>query len=738
MHNFFIIALIIFSISINAEIGITSELPTTENDRIIGSARMWQGQQKSLVTEKKKFDSKNWNLLEEYELNHYLQADSYMGIEYDSSNNTMNIVTDLPEIIEEAQNAVDKAPKWLQPSLTNTFSLMGNYYQQIMAEVILSAQDPYIDEIAFAIANLSTQYLSSEFCNTQIFVDNAEMIYQIASELDYVEVVDYGSSNNEDYYSTTSYIKLTTDDQVVDVEVPREIYYMYIVMPKITDEIPAYIDPALEENNYNHTSNITNPQSGYLWRDFLYNHSDEGYPLLSEMLSGVQYLWDEQSLENTNAIGTINSWITSTLEFNSDSERPHQPVRIYRKHKGRCGEHADLTAAATRTALIPCTSILSYSGDHTWNEFWDEEWIHWEPVNNYVNNPLVYENGWGKVFGSVFEIKSNGNLKPVTSKYSEGCAYINVHVEDSEGNAVDGARITLMVNESGLTYDNFGYTDSNGEYIFEVGESKSYAVRMDSELGSDPENSNEYYEVTAAAEEGETYQVGLTSSQAMEIASFTTVEEPDAPEDMYKIVFDYEVEKQIITGSAIFDDLDNTGEIDSPIFYDAKNGGFINFYMTDIVNYFSMAGGFDFETFNPILFSEAATTTFYPPTSDWWYNCLKNRLLKTPILVSGNVSFYEFNVNNDDTPNPASTFLAANYPNPFNPSTTIYYQADSPKSRLKIFNLKGEVVRSYDLNTKQGEIVWEGTDERGNKVASGLYFYKLEVNKQVRKMILLK
>jgi transglutaminase-like putative cysteine protease len=73
------------------------------------------------------------------------------------------------------------------------------------------------------------------------------------------------------------------------------------------------------------------------------------------------------------------------MSFTSNNERPHQPVRIITKHFGRCGEYADLTAAVARLALIPCTSIISISTDHTWNEFWDENWVAWEPVNGYID-----------------------------------------------------------------------------------------------------------------------------------------------------------------------------------------------------------------------------------------------------------------------------------------------------------------------------------------------------------------
>jgi len=71
-----------------------------------------------------------------------------------------------------------------------------------------------------------------------------------------------------------------------------------------------------------------------------------------------------------------------------------------------------------------------------------------------------------------------------------------------------------------------------------------------------------------------------------------------------------------------------------------------------------------------------------------------------------------------------------NYPNPFNPSTTIRYRlgADSPVT-LKVYNVLGqEVVTLVDGFQKAGDqsVVWHGTNNLGQAVASGLYFYRIQ------------
>lgn len=74
--------------------------------------------------------------------------------------------------------------------------------------------------------------------------------------------------------------------------------------------------------------------------------------------------------------------------------------------------------------------------------------------------------------------------------------------------------------------------------------------------------------------------------------------------------------------------------------------------------------------------------------------------------------------------------LAQNYPNPFNPSTTIRFTVPTlaPQSELTIFDIAGQAVWSKTLtNVETGthEVEWNGTSSNGEKVASGMYIYRL-------------
>jgi hypothetical protein len=96
----------------------------------------------------------------------------------------------------------------------------------------------------------------------------------------------------------------------------------------------------------------------------------------------------------------------------------------------------------------------------------------------------------------------------------------------------------------------------------------------------------------------------------------------------------------------------------------------------------------------------------------------------------------------DDTP--PVTYLDQNYPNPFNPHTTIRFGLPSHASvELRIYSVSGQLVRSLvDRTLHPGRYAetWDGRDERGRPVASGVYFYRLRAGdfRQTRKMTLLR
>ena len=96
-------------------------------------------------------------------------------------------------------------------------------------------------------------------------------------------------------------------------------------------------------------------------------------------------------------------------------------------------------------------------------------------------------------------------------------------------------------------------------------------------------------------------------------------------------------------------------------------------------------------------------------------------------------------------PVPPTAILAQNYPNPFNPETNIAFQLPrSGATSLNVYNMKGQLVRKLYANQPlaagKHTVRWDGCDEQGRGVSSGIYLYRLTFADQAvtRKMLMAK
>jgi len=100
-------------------------------------------------------------------------------------------------------------------------------------------------------------------------------------------------------------------------------------------------------------------------------------------------------------------------------------------------------------------------------------------------------------------------------------------------------------------------------------------------------------------------------------------------------------------------------------------------------------------------------------------------------------------------PVPITFSLKQNYPNPFNPETWIPYQlSESSKVVLCIYNVKGDLIKTLPLGfkesghyfSKEEAVYWNGCNQAGEKVASGIYFYQIKAAdyRSVKRMFLVK
>jgi hypothetical protein len=157
-----------------------------------------------------------------------------------------------------------------------------------------------------------------------------------------------------------------------------------------------------------------------------------------------------------------------------------------------------------------------------------------------------------------------------------------------------------------------------------------------------------------------------------------------------------------------------------------------------------------FAKLNSDLITGPSYTDAVPDSSIYWYevsavftdtNWITESFLSVsdsgrvrgPVGIAGN------------QPNiPKEFFLAQNYPNPFNPTTSISYGLPrSAHVRLDIFNVMGQkALTLVDEDEQAGykKIVWDGRDQSGKSLSSGIYFYRLRTGDKeiVHKMSLIK
>jgi len=90
---------------------------------------------------------------------------------------------------------------------------------------------------------------------------------------------------------------------------------------------------------------------------------------------------------------------------------------------------------------------------------------------------------------------------------------------------------------------------------------------------------------------------------------------------------------------------------------------------------------------------------------------------------------------------PTTFAISQNYPNPFNPTTSIKYQLPQTSDvRLLIYNVLGQKVRTLvnsQIEAGYHSVIWDGRNDEGNAVASGVYIYRFEADKFTRTMKLM-
>jgi len=619
-------------------------------------------------------EEKPWEILDQYSSSMYLSPGEIASFHFDPDLGV--IVMDQPENLlpNTALQAIDKVPEWTRVNLTRTFLEIGSSKASVYGQLILDCSDPrFLDELSFSISHTPPEVLKRSTVYPQVFMDNVEMLYENDLVIDYADIVDFPDHSTVRYWVNESGVRTSFD-------LPVDIYYWNIVHPKITDEDPTYINPSTGAPS----------SGGEFWRDYIFNHADSSYPsdtssstvlypknatppLLSDILSGVGTMWDGDSYKapggylnngtgnrrpfdyKDHAIEKVSNWVEKTLPLNVREEserigrnpaRSVQPVRISRNHYGNCGELQDLTIAAARASLIPARGIMNTGEDHVWSEFWERGWHHWDNywsdggtgIDVFGNYDADFPGSWGRELSTVSVWRSDGYMETVTDNYSD-TAYFKALVLDPSGRPVDGARV-LLATESyydpqSLTISTWGHTDTSGEVVFDIGDSRNYWTQASCELGEDPPDSGGNLQVTQIISSSQTDTLYThTFNMPSRINRPSASQMTEGIEDgEYLIHVEFDVEYAFLHGKNFF--TENTFS------RMADTGRNLDLYFTDNENYQKCESHSDFSAYEMNEEISSGTLTSYLSGEDLEHVILSNMgSLNTEKLFSFNVTIY--------------------------------------------------------------------------------------------------
>ena len=705
-----------------------------------------------------------WFLLDSISTSVRCPAASFLAVEFDEQGESLVVYVPSDSLTGLAKLAVEKAPYWLRFDLTDNLNRLDSILQDYYSQMILDAEHPFIDEIAFQVAHIPYNILNQPVFYPDMIIENAQSVYEADSLIPYALIIDYGVGGiDSNYYSTVSYRTLDQYGDTIEIEYVKEYYYWYILHPKISREFCSYINP--------NTGDPASPPTGNFWRDYLFNHADSGYPYLKDYLMDSQILWGGLHNDTTDANGAIariNNWMRQVMTFQSPGIRKFQPVQIYHEHRGTCTEWSILTAAAARASFIPLVRTSAYGNNHHWNEFFERRWVQWEPVNKMIDN-YTYDPNWWELAAAI-DWRGDGYTWQVTDRYTPFCS-LTVQVEDSLQNPVDGARVAVRGGPQPVAwYCAIDYTNSSGECLFLLGDLLNYDVQVSSSVGATP-----FTRVITNSQPGVHYYWTEQLNGGVPILAVLDDTLPINPLQKYKVEFNLSVPSEVIYGS---------NPDDTSFFALSDTTGLLEFFICNSTNFTEFLSDSQFHAFLISKDIAELDSNFIFPWHDSWYVVISNKekisntqeiflevaLYKNPAYVTETKGFV------------IGTPLLLIQPNPFRDRVDIIYQpalfqemkteilkgVDSNRKTMismEIHDVSGRLVKDFALTSlassvalpghvvageadsgQQSTISWDCRDDGGRELPAGVYFLTYSIGtvgdkahyKETRKLILLR
>ena len=342
----------------------------------------------------------------------------------------------------------------------------------------------------------------------------------------------------------------------------------------------------------------------------------------------------------------------------------------------------------------------------------DKVYVRWNPLSYqsiHTHIPTLQSRG----VTVEFDNRPHPALLKISGDNQKGASFTPlsqpfvVEAQDAKGSVLAGISVTFAVTAGGGSLSTrITRTDENG--------------RAQSTLTLGPNLGTNTVEASAAGIESAAIFYAISDKEALPITA-------DVNSDGSINVLDLVV---------IASELGNQGQ---NLATDVNKDGVVN-----ILDLILVAGMFNDAAAAPAAQPQVPETLTAVEVRQWLIDA-RSLEVKDPIMKRGIIMLEQLLI----ALTPKETELLANYPNPFNPETWIPYRlAEDAFVTLTIYNGSGQVVRTLDVGhriasayeSQSKAIHWNGRNDVGERVASGVYFYHLSAGdfSATRKMLILK
>jgi len=381
-------------------------------------------------------------------------------------------------------------------------------------------------------------------------------------------------------------------------------------------------------------------------------------------------------------------------------------------------DFGSISGTVTDTSGNPLNNakIIAWKyGDFFGRSAWTDEYGDYTIENLIPGEYRVHAHKWGfepAVYPDTVVVPDGGNVPDIdfalVPLHAHDGVISGTVTDDSTGMPIEGASLIALGHTNG-PWHHFvvrrAFTDVDGNYVFDNLPDIPFKILAHAQgyYGEFYDDVHSYWEATPVTPDADSIDIALAPREDPGIRT--------------------------ISGRI----MDPAGQfVDGGIIFLMSDGQTVDVVGTDIEGYYG------FTNLQPGIYEVAAFTPYGEGALD---NPIE---LAFDDYENANIVIMVTSADDNTDLLPEKTTLSQNYPNPFNAYTTISFNLPSAENvEISIYNVVGQKIitlQDGQMNAGEHSIIWDGRNENGDEIASGVYFYRLSTDNliETKRMTFLK